>query len=86
MGAELGRRACGGWWVAAPFVRPKRALPLGVWVERLAPAGGAIRTSEWSDSHHPTYGMTESPSSIGGKLYEKSSTIRLSTRGRANFC
>ena len=36
-GAEVGRHGCGGWWVAARIVRPKRALPLGVWVERFAP-------------------------------------------------
>ena len=56
--AELGRHGCGGWRLAARSVRPKRALPLGglgganrtsewsdspQWVERFAPAGGAIR-------------------------------------------
>ena len=67
--ADVGRRGCGGWWVAAPFVRPKRALLLGglggairtsgwsdspQWVERFAPVSGAIRLRGWSDSPHPT--------------------------------
>jgi len=54
MSAELGRHGCGGWWVPAWFVRPKRA---GL--------GGAIRPSGWSDSPQrvlPARLLTRGPS------------------------